>query len=181
MSEGSLLSRLPPATVKTLRLGATYGQAEKDWREKLLDSKGLPKVISAAESKCNRWTDGTMVIPAPVEVDELMQQVPDGKLLTIAEIRGALARRHGATIACPLTTGIFAWIAAHAAAEERSAGLKTATPYWRTLKANGELNPKYPGGIEETRRLLTAEGHRVCKKGKRYFVESYEEALVSLA
>ncbi|MEM2999158.1 MAG: hypothetical protein QXV09_00525 [Candidatus Bathyarchaeia archaeon] len=60
-----------------------------------------------------------MVIPAPIEVDELMRKVPVGKLVTINEIRAALARKHGAIIGCPLTTGIFAWVAAHAA-EERA-------------------------------------------------------------
>ena len=56
--------------------------------------------------------------PAPREVDAIMKAVPEGKLITIHEIRAILAKRHGATIGCPLTTGIFAWIAAHAAEED---------------------------------------------------------------
>ncbi|MCA9101481.1 MAG: hypothetical protein KDA63_10040, partial [Planctomycetales bacterium] len=53
-------------------------------------------------------------------------------------------------------------------------GRQRITPYWRTLKAGGELNPKYPGGIKNLRARLTAEGHRVVKKGKRYVVADYE-------
>jgi len=80
----------------------------------------------------------------------------------------ALAGRHRVTIACPITTGIFAWIAAHAAEEAKSEGRKRITPYWRTLKTGGELNPKYPGGIEGIRAHLEAEGHQVVSKGKRW-------------
>jgi len=74
------------------------------------------------------------VIPAPMEVDEIMRQVPEGKLITINEIRSILAKKHNATIGCPITTGIFAWIAANAAEEARMEGKKSITPYWRTLK-----------------------------------------------
>ena len=90
----------------------------------------------------------------------------------------ALAKKHGTTIACPITTGIFAWIAAHAADEGEAAGAKRITPYWRTLKTGGELNPKYPGGIKNLRARLTAEGHKVVAKGKRYFVADFERAVV---
>ena len=106
-----------------------------------------------------------------------MKKVGRGKLTTIDALRKALARKHGATIACPITTGIFAWIAAHAADECEGAGRKRITPYWRTLKTGGELNPKYPGGILNLRARLKAEGHRVVTKGKRYFVADFERAL----
>jgi hypothetical protein len=150
--------------------------ARKSWQEKLRDSKGLPKtgVIEGKLSK--QWGEGTMVIPAPIEVDELMKLVPKGKLVTTTELRAALARKHQVTIACPLTTGIFAWIAAHAAEEAAAEGRK-ATPYWRTLKADGELNPKFPGGIPELKRRLVAEGHRVQQRGKRWFVTDYQRSL----
>jgi hypothetical protein len=114
-----------------------------------------------------------------MEVNELMCRVPKGKLTTIDELRKALARRHHATIACPITTGIFAWIAAHAAAEAAATGGKRTAPFWRTLKSTGELNPKYPGGIAELTRKLSGEGHRVIQKGKRVFVENFEANLAS--
>lgn len=145
----------------------------KSWREKLADDKGLPKVAPIDSTKSTRWGTGTCVIPAPREVDGIMREVPRGRLTTIDEIRAALARRHKATMACPLTTGIFAWIAAHAAEEARASGEPDTTPYWRTLKSKGELNPKYPGGIENLKRRLSAEGHKVIQRGKRYFVDGF--------
>jgi alkylated DNA nucleotide flippase Atl1 len=140
----------------------------KSWREKLADNKGLPKVEEISGKMSTRWGTGTVVIPAPKDVDEIMRKVPKGKLITINQIREILARKYGATIGCPITTGIFAWIAAHAAEEEAVEGKVNITPYWRTLKSDGELNPKYPGGIEAQRLRLVTEGHIVEPgKGKK--------------
>ena len=126
----------------------------KSWREKLADDKGLPKVEKITDKMSKRWGTGTVAIPAPKEVDEIMKRVPEGKLITMNEIRAILAQKHGATIGCPMTTGIFAWIAAHAAEEEAGEGKKNITPYWRTLKTDGVINEKYPGGVEAQRKLL---------------------------
>ena len=150
----------------------------KTWREKLHDSKGLPKVERITGKMSKRWGRGTVAIPAPREVNVIMKRVPRGKLITINEIRARIAKKHAATIACPITTGIFAWIAAHAAAEAAAEGAENITPYWRTLKSGGELNPKYPGGIEGLKQRLEAEGHRVVAKGKRFVVVDYEESLI---
>ncbi len=150
---------------------------KKSWREKLADDKGLPKVGPVEGRMTKKWGEGLMVIPAPREVDALMQKVPKGKLTTINELRAALARQHKANFGCPITTGIFAWIAAHAAEEASAEGRMRITPYWRTLKSGGELNPKYPGGIPALKKRLVAEGHKVVQKGKRFLVADFEKAL----
>ena len=129
----------------------------KSWSEKLKDNKGLPKVEKITAKMSKRWGTGTVVIPAPMEINEMMRKVPEGKVITLNEIRAALAKKHGATIGCPLTTGIFAWVAANAAEEERQRGEKDITPYWRTLKTGGVINPKYPGGVEVQKKLLEKE------------------------
>ena len=148
------------------------------WREKLLDSKGHPTVGPVTGKMSQRWGTGTMVIPAPIEVDEIMRTVRKGKLITIDGIRKRLAAKHKVDFACPMTTGIFAWVAAHAADEAEQAGKRRITPYWRTLKTGGELNPKYPGGLEGVRSRLEAEGHRIVQRRKRMFVEDFERAAV---
>ena len=153
----------------------------KSWREKLNDNKDLPKKIRMIGKVRARFGAGTMVIPAPREVNAIMKRVPLGKVITINEIRAAIAKKHGATICCPVTTGIFAWIAAHAADEAAADGVKRVTPYWRTLKSGGELNPKYPGGPRRLKELLNAEGHRVVAKGKSFVVLDYEKALFKRA
>ena len=150
---------------------------KKSWREKLANDNGLPKVCEVSGGQGLRSGTGRMVIAAPREVDALMKKVPRGRLTTINELRAALARQHGADFACPLTTGIFSWIAAHAAAEAASEGQKRITPYWRTLKAGGEINPKYPGGVDDIARRLAADGHRIIAKGKRRVVADFDKKL----
>ncbi len=150
---------------------------KKSWREKLADDKGLPKVCKVTGKMSKRWGAGTMVIPAPREVDALMKQVPKGRVVTINELRAALAKKHKADFACPITTGIFSWIAAHAAAEAEADGAKRITPYWRTLKTGGEVNSKYPGGVDALAKRLRAEGHKLVSKGKRTLIADYETKL----
>jgi uncharacterized protein YbaA (DUF1428 family) len=149
----------------------------KSWQEKLADDKGLPRVGKITGKLSKRWGTGIMVIPAPREVDAIMKQVPRGKLTTINEIRAALAKKHKADFGCPITTVIFAWIAAHAAEEAAAAGRKRITPYWRTLKTGGQLNEKYPGGIPALKILLRSEGHRIVQRGKNFFVADFQQAL----
>jgi len=152
----------------------------KSWQEKLADDKGLPKVVKITGKMSKRWGTGTCVIPAPREVDEIMKNVPKGKLIMINQIREKLAKKHKATIGCPITTGIFASISAHAAEEARVEGKKGITPYWRTLKEGGEINPKYPGGVEAQKEFLEKEGHKVVQKGKKFVVEDFEKSLIKI-
>jgi len=150
---------------------------KKTWNEKLRVGNGLPKVEPISDKMSKRLGFGTMVVPSPLEVDEIMRTVGEGKLITADIIRTKLAEKHGATTTCPLTTGIFTKIAAFAAEENIKEGGKDITPYWRTLKTGGELNEKYPGGIDNHKILLEVEGHMVKQKGKRYYVENYESCI----
>ena len=95
---------------------------KKSAREKLADDKDLPRVEQITERQEKIWGEKTIVILAPREVDELMRRVPRGKITTINDIRSCLASRHRATIACPITTGIFASISAETAEEDASEG-----------------------------------------------------------
>ena len=71
-------------------------KTKKSWREKLADSKDLPKVVKITEKLSKRWGKGTCAIPAPKEVDTIMKKVPKGKLITINEIRCIIAKKHKA-------------------------------------------------------------------------------------
>jgi len=151
------------------------------WRERLADDTKLPVVKPIPAKMHKRHGQGTIVVPSPHEVAQAIDHVPKRKLTTIDRIAERLAKKHGATIGCTVTTGILARIAANAANEDELAGKKKITPYWRALKANGELNPNYPGGIDNLIRRLESEGHLVVRKGKRFLVDRYEEKLVELS
>ena len=148
-----------------------------NWTEKLKDNKDLPKVVKITGKMSKRWGTGTCAIPSPMEVNNLMKKVPKGKLITINDIRNKIAKKHKATIGCPITSGIFAWIAANAADEQLAQGKKNITPYWRTIKTGGIVNEKYPGGAAFQKKLLEKEGHKVVKKGNKYLVVDYEKKL----
>jgi alkylated DNA nucleotide flippase Atl1 len=68
--------------------------------------------------------------------------------------------------------------AANAVEEAKKENRELEIPYWRTLKADGYLNDKFPGGAEAHKALLELEGFIVVKKGKRFQVENYQSYLV---
>lgn len=149
---------------------------KKTAKERLHGKKDLPAIKPAPDI----WGGGTMVIAHPEEVDAVMRSVPKGKLITIDELRTCLAAKHKADICCPMTAGMFSNIAAAAAQEDLDAGQTDITPYWRTLKKNGELNPKYPGGLNGHKTLLEQEGHTVIQKRKKMFVVDLVDHISSL-
>ena len=150
---------------------------KKDFNAMLNDSKDMPKFqIITDEKSIQKYGGDRMYFAPPIDYDRVMRLVPRGKLLTVGMIRECFARRSGADFTEPITAGIFVAIAAWASFQRKD----DETPYWRTLKANGELNAKYPGGIEAHRELLESEGHTVIQKGRtniRYYVKDYEKSL----
>ena len=154
--------------------------ARKSFNEKLNDSKDMPKIIEITDEKSIKRYGGTqMLIAPPLEYNEIMSQVPEGKVITITEMREFLARKYGAEFTCPMTAGIFVSLSAQASCEREDDRI----PFWRTLKKDGELNAKYPGGIEYQKEMLSREGHTFSTKGRkniRYFVKNYENHLFGL-
>ncbi len=155
-------------------------EEKKDFNAMLLNSKDMPKIQIITDSKSiEKYGGNRMYFAPPLDYDKVMKQVPFGKVITIGAIRTYFADKNGADFTEPITAGIFVSIAAWAS-YQRSENL---TPYWRTLKARGELNEKYPGGVKEQKERLEAEGHTVIQKGRvniRYFVKDYEKALFVL-
>ena len=153
---------------------------KKDFNAMLHDSKDMPKIQTITDPKSiEKYGGSRMYFAPPIDYDKVMKRVPWGKLTTGGEIRRYFARRNRADFTEPITAGIFVSIAAWASSQRT----EDITPYWRTLKANGELNPKYPGGAEAQKAKLEAEGHIVAPRGRtniKYFVVDYEKALFDL-
>ena len=153
---------------------------EKDFNAMLHDSKDMPKVKElTAPEVIKRYGGSIMLLAPPIEYDTLIKKIEKGKLTTTEQLRTTLAKKHNADFTCPLTAGIFISIVAHAS-EQRQENL---TPYWRVLKKDGELNEKFPGGIEAQGRKLEEEGFSIIEKGRtkiKYFVKGYENFLADL-
>lgn len=152
----------------------------KDFNAMLRDSKDMPKIQIITDRKSiEKYGGNKMYFAPPLAYDRVMKRVPYGRVTTVGEIREYFAKQSGADFTEPITAGIFVSIAAWAS-HQRSGD---ETPYWRTLKANGELNEKYPGGIGSQKEKLEAEGHTIISKGRkniRYYVKDYEMALYDL-
>ena len=153
-------------------------KSKTSWREKL-EKPQLPKLVQIPP-KMSRFGKGIMLIPTPMLVDELVRRVPKGKLVTVSELRRKLAADFAADVTCPLTTGIFVRIAAEAAEEDRARGRRRITPYWRVVKDDGSLNPKFPGGEKLQTECLRSEGLSIIRRGKRTLVKDFEQRLATL-
>lgn len=153
---------------------------KKDFNAMLHDSKDMPKMVIVTDpATIKKYGGEWMYFAPPMDYDAVMRRVPWGKVTTVGEIRACFARENGADFTEPITAGIFVSIAAWASFQRA----EDKTPYWRTLKANGELNPKYPGGVEAQKALLEAEGHTIVQKGRtnlRYYVQDLEQSLFAL-
>ncbi len=142
-------------------------KTRKPWREKM-NNPDLPKLVPVLPYMRKRFGDGIMLIASPREVESCIRAVPKGSVITIRRICEFLAAKYAVDATCPLTTGIFVRIAAEAAEEDAAAGRKRITPYWRVVKDDGSLNPKFPGGAARQAERLRAEGHRILPaSGKR--------------
>jgi alkylated DNA nucleotide flippase Atl1 len=108
----------------------------------------------------------TMVISTPQEIEALVKQIPEGKVLSLTDIRERIAKTHGTTITCPVTTGLFLNIVARAAREMEVMGMRGSAPWWRVVKSDFSLNEKFPGGVAEQARRLRTEGIDIVAKGK---------------
>ena len=153
---------------------------KKDFNAMLHDNKDMPKFqIITDEASIKKYGGNRMYFAPPIDYDMVMKQVPFGKVITVGEIREYFAKQSGADFTEPITAGIFVSIAAWASYQRN----EDETPYWRTLKANGELNEKYPGGVSVQKEKLEAEGHIVIQKGRkniRYYVKDYEKYIYNM-
>ncbi len=153
----------------------------KSWREKLENPPAeLPKVVEVPERWRKAQGGRNVLVPTPLMADKEIRTVRKGKLITVGQIRQRLARQLKADSTCPMTLGIFFRIISEAAEEDRQNGKKRIAPYWRVVKDDGSLNPKFAGGAEAQAARLRGEGHTVIpgqgKKPPR--VDGFEKALV---
>ena len=153
---------------------------KKDFNAMMNDSRDMPKIQLVEDEKTVKKYGGRkMFFAPPIFYNEVMKTVPEGSLVTVGQMREYFARENGADFTDPMTAGIFVNIVAWASYQRNN-----DTPWWRTLKSDGELNAKYPEAADLQKRLLEAEGHTVISKGRtniKYYVKDFEKALIELA
>lgn len=155
-------------------------ESKKDFNAMMKNNKDMPKTQIVTDKKTIEKYGGTkMFFAPPLFYDELMKKVPSGKLLTVGQMREYLAKKNNADFTDPMTAGIFVNIVAWASYQRT----EDITPFWRTIKSDGELNAKYPEAIELQKTRLEQEGHTIITKGKtnlKYYVKDFENSLFEL-
>lgn len=114
-------------------------EEKKDFNAMLQDNKDMPKLQMITDQKSiEKYGGNKMYFAPPIDYDKVMKRIPYGKVITVGKIREYFAALNDADFTEPMTAGIFVSIAAWAS-HQRTVDV---TPYWRTLKTNGELNAK---------------------------------------
>lgn len=152
-------------------------QSYVTYNDQLSDKGDMPKFrIIPTKSRAKHAKDSKVIIAPPIDYDEIMRQIPFGKLITNDLIKNQIANRYEADYTCPISSRKFIVLVGYAS-QERGIDI---TPYWRTLKKDGELNDKYPGGLERQKGLLEKEGHTIIQEDKKYYVKDYLKHLHNL-
>lgn len=154
-------------------------KSKTSFREKML-RPAEPRIVGE-DAGTRRFGVGRMLIPTPRLVEAVVRTVPEGRLMTLSELRRRLASENGADFACPLTTGIFLRIVAEAAEETLNENPAAATaPWWRTVRDDGTLIDKFPGAMALQAERLRREGQRVEPKGKSSWKVVFPEGISGL-
>ena len=93
---------------------------KKDFNGMLQEDKGMPKVqIVTDPATIRKYGGERMYFAPPLAYDQMMKQVPEGKVTTVGVLRSYLAQMNGADFTEPITAGAFVSIAAWAS-EQRA-------------------------------------------------------------
>jgi len=139
------------------RPAAGTKRARVSWEAKLRPDL-VPRVVE------DRRGVGRLLLPTPLLVGEVVAAIPRGRVMTIGQLRRALAERFKADSTCPLMTGIFATILAGAVVEDLSQRRKPRWPVWRLVRDDGTLHPKWPLDPLYRATLLRQEGVRLTRR-----------------
>lgn len=147
---------------------------QKDFNAMLHEPKDMPKIQTITDEKSiQKYGGNRMYFAPPLDYDNLMKQIPYGKLTTVGAIREHFAKRSGSDFTEPITAGIFVSIAAWASFQRT----QDETPYWRTPEGGRCAEPQIsrgrpgPAGKAGSRRTYNhpkgAQKHRILRKGLR--------------
>ena len=112
---------------------------------------------------------GKMLKPCPATVAALVKKIPENQLGTTDLLRKHLAQQFQAQVTCPydFKQSLLA------AAGDPSQGI----PWWRVVKQDGGLIPRFPGGAAAQAERLRQEGFSIDANGKKPRVVDFKHKL----
>lgn len=102
----------------------------------------------------------SFLIATPAIVNAYVRNIPEGKHVTIKQMREDLAAEYHAEYTCPVTSGIFLRIVAENAWEELMKGKSVSkiTPFWRMIDLKSPSAKKLACGTDFIREMREKEG-----------------------
>jgi hypothetical protein len=131
----------------------------KSWTDKLKSAK--PHQVKPAPMDFAGMRKGEiMLVPSPQIIDAFIRELPEGRSMDVGALRRELARRHGAEVTCPITTGILLRMVAEVACEAHDHGVSPTeiTPVWRVIAEDAPLLKKLSSGSAFILAQRRAEG-----------------------
>lgn len=132
---------------------------KKTWAEKM--KPGMQHEVKVNEKGFADIPPGsTMLIATPDIVDEYVKTIPEGKHVSIKQMREDLAAEYNAEYTCPVTSGIFLRIAAENAYEQIQLGKKEeeVMPFWRMIDEKSPSAKKLTYGVDYLMKMRMKEG-----------------------
>ena len=139
---------------------------KKTYREKLNEfEEKIHAITPDWEEKLGK---GKILIPSALDIERIINMTKVGELLTNDTIREVLAKEKNVQVTAAIPTGVYLKYIALAAEDEKAEKKIKITPYWRVLKPDGTINPKFPIAVDELMKILKKEGHKFeIGKGKK--------------
>jgi hypothetical protein len=125
----------------------------KSWQEKF-DTTREPVVKVLDTDFADMKAGQKMLISSPREIAAYLRSIPSGSTISLRELRTHLAKKAGADMTCPVTSGIFLRIISERSLELMAEGKEPLAPFWRIVEPGSPLAKKLPispGFIEEMR------------------------------
>lgn len=132
--------------------------ARKSWSEKF-DADRPREVKRAPKDFADIKAGQLMLLTTPRDVAEVISAVPKGEAIDMKALRGRLARKAKAEIACPVVTGIHLRTVAEAVGEQLDAGVppQKVVPVWRAIGPKAPIWKKLENGRARIEALRRAE------------------------
>ena len=74
-------------------------ESKKDFNAMLKDSKDMPKYVKIIdELSIKKYGGDNMYFAPPINYDEVMREIPYGKVITVGEIRDYFAKKNNADL-----------------------------------------------------------------------------------
>lgn len=102
----------------------------------------------------------SFLIATPGIVNAYVRNIPEGRHVSIKQMREDLAAEYHAEYTCPVTSGIFLRIVAENAWEELMKGKSVSkiTPFWRMIDLKSPSAKKLACGTDFIREMREKEG-----------------------